>query len=272
VINKTIREVDFRSLYNAIVLAVHRNGERIESKIGDIKLRQGDTLLVDTDESFIVKYSQSRDFHLISKFEDKQSFDLKKFLISTLTLLSIVTIAAFKPESLLILCLAAIPFLFLTRCLNRALAYKVMDWQILITIACIFGIGKAVEISGAGQFLAESIISISKTLGPIGLLTGLYAITAILATFVTNVAAAVIVFPITVFAAQSFGLDPRPFIIAITLAASANFASPISYQCNLIVYGPGGYRFSDFVKIGIPLNILIGITTIALIGFYWKLF
>ncbi len=272
VLNRTVKEADFRALYGAIVLAIHRNGERIESKIGDIKIKQGDTLLLDTDEAFVNKYNQSRDFHLISKFDDKQIFDFKKFLISSLTLLAIVTIAAFKPSLLLVLCLAAIPFLFLTRCLSRSLAFKTIDWQILVVIASVFGIGKAVEISGAGQFLAEAITSFSGGFGPIGLLAGLYIVTAVLATLITNVAAAVIIFPIAIFSAQTFGLDPRPFIIATTLAASANFASPISYQCNLIVYGPGGYKFSDFLKIGIPLNLLIGITTVSLIAFFWKLY
>jgi len=272
VIGKTVKEADFRVLYNAIVLAVHRNGERIESKIGDIKLKQGDTLLLDTNKNFIARFNQSRDFHLIAKFDDNPSFDRRKFWISSLTLLTIVTVAAIRPASLFFLALGAIPFLFLTRCLSRELTAKIMDWQILITIASIFGIGKAVEVSGAGQQLASIIITASSDLGPLGLLIGLYTVTAILATFITNIAAAVIIFPITVLAAASFGLDPRPFIIATTLAASANFASPISYQCNLIVYGPGGYRFTDFIKIGLPLNILVGVTTVTLIGYFWKLF
>jgi len=272
ILNKSIRDSNFRSLYNAVVLAVHRNGERIESKIGDIHLRAGDTLLLDAHEDFISNHQHSRDFYLASKIEEKKTVNLQNTLITSLTLLTIVIIAAFRPSLLFILSLSAIPFLRALKCLNLSVVQKAIDWQILALIGCAFGIGKALETSGAAQILSDTIIQGFQTLGPLGLLIGIYVVTLVLTSIMTNIAAVVIMFPLTLVAANSLGLDPRPFVIGATLAASASFSTPIGYQCNLIVYGPGGYKFTDFLKIGIPLNIVVGVTTILLIGWYWKLF
>jgi len=272
ILNKTIRESNFRSLYNAVVLAVHRNGERIESKIGDIHLRAGDTLLLETHSSFTQNHQHSRDFYLASKIDEKKTLNLRNTTIIGLTLLVIILLGTIRPQLLFIASLLAIPFLRLVKCLNLTLVQKAIDWQILVLIASAFGIGKALEVSGAAGILSQLIVGSSQLWGPLGLLIGFYIATLILTALMTNVAAVAIVFPLIIAAVAPLGLDPRPFIIAATLGASASFATPIGYQCNLIVYGPGGYRFTDFLKIGIPLNIVVGVTTVLLIGWYWKFF
>ena len=220
ILNKSIRDSNFRSLYNAVVLAVHRNGERIESKIGDIHLRAGDTLLLDAHGDFISNHQHSRDFYLASKIEEKKTVNLQNTLITSLTLLTIVIIAAFRPSLLFILSLSAIPFLRALKCLNLSVVQKAIDWQILALIGCAFGIGKALETSGAAQILSDTIIQGFQTLGPLGLLIGIYVVTLVLTSIMTNIAAVVIMFPLTLVKANY--LASPPLVVAFALAGTVD--------------------------------------------------
>ena len=155
--------------------------------------------------------------------------------------------------------------LILSKCITPHEARKSVEWNVLLIIASSFGIAKALENSGVAYFLANNLIVVVGSLGILGILAGVYFMTSLYTEIITNNAAAALLFPIALSAASQAGLDPRPFLIAVALAGSASFATPLGYQTNLMVYGPGGYKFKDFLKIGIPMNIFIGCIAITLI-------
>jgi di/tricarboxylate transporter len=160
---------------------------------------------------------------------------------------------------------AAAVILVLSKCITASDARGSIDWKVLLTIASAFGIAKAVDNSGVASFLAEKIIASIGSFGILGLTAGIYFITNLYTEVITNNAAAALLVPIALSAARQAGIDPQPLLIAVAIAASASFATPIGYQTNLMVYGPGGYRFKDFLKIGVPMNLLIGTTAITII-------
>ena len=159
--------------------------------------------------------------------------------------------------------------MIVTRCVNVNQAKNALNFNVLLMIACALGISKALQNSGAAQQLADMIINASKGLGPVGVLGGIYVLTILLTAVITNNAAAALVFPIALSASQQLGVDPRPFFITVAIAASTSFSTPISYQTNLIVQGAGGYRFSDYVKIGVPLSVIFMFIATALIPVFW---
>ncbi len=165
--------------------------------------------------------------------------------------------------------LAALVLLF-TRTVTAVEARRSLELNVLIVIAASLGISQALEKTGAAAFLAGHLIDMVRGIGPIGLLAVVYLVTSILTEVITNNAAAALVFPIGIAAATQAGLDPKPFAVAIAIAASASFATPIGYQTNLMVYGPGGYRFKDFLKIGIPLNVIFMVVALTVIPLVWK--
>lgn len=269
-LGKTIREGKFRSRYNAAVLAVHRSGERISSKIGDIKLKPGDTVLLLTGEAFIPTWIRSREFYMISKVSDVPSVNRTRATISLLTLAGMVLLAATGVMPVFNAAILAAIVLIFSRCVTPLEARRSIEWNVLIVIACAFGISKALDKTGVAAMLADTIVGSVQALGPIGVLGGVYLVTSLLTEIITNNAAAALVFPIAISASTQIGADPMPFVIAVAIAASAAFSTPFGYQTNLIVYGPGGYKFRDFLKVGIPLNIIFMIVSLLIIPVVWK--
>ena len=270
VVGKTIREGQFRTVYKAVVIAVARNGRRIEGKIGDIVLREGDTLLLETDRDFPTRHRNSRDFLLLHSLEGAVVPRYDKSWIAWGILLGLVLVKGFN-----LLPLASIAFLcaglmIATRCCSIAAARRSVNYEVLIAIAAAFGIGKALEVSGAATAIAHGLVTLAHN-DPFWLLAAIYGGTMLLTEVVTHNAAAVIVFPIAFATTQSLGLNFTPFVMAITMAASASFATPIGYATNLMVYGPGGYRFSDFLRFGIPLNLMMWAVTVTIIPRVWPL-
>ncbi|MBN2012834.1 anion permease [candidate division KSB1 bacterium] len=265
-----VRESNFRSRYNAVIIAIHRNGERIKKKIGDIVLREGDTLLMLARHDFLNKWYNSKDFYLISESEKVPSkphwhawFSVGVFacmlVVMGLGLFPIVVVAG----------LAALALIF-SRSISKKEAQQSLQYSVLIIIASSFGISKAMQNSGVAEFLAHFIVNGMGTWGTIGILIGVYFMTSFYTEIITNNAAAALLFPIAVAASTELGVDARPFVIAVAIAASASFATPIGYQTNLMVYSPGGYKFRDFLKIGVPMNIFVGVLAILLI--HWIYF
>jgi len=264
-IGYNVRESNFRGRYNAAILAIHRSGERIQKKVGDIVLRAGDTLLLMARPDFLRDWYNSKDFYLVSESEKIPSkprwYSFFSFFILVLMILSMV----FNILPILAsVCIAAV-ILILSKCISPQAARRSVDWGVLLIIASSFGIARALDNSGVAYFLADKLIISVGSLGPLGILAGVYFMTSIYTESITNNAAAALLFPIALSAATQAGADPRPFLIAVALAGSACFATPIGYQTNLMVYGPGGYRFKDFLKIGIPMNIFIGCMAIAIL-------
>jgi len=268
-VGKTIRDGRFRSNYNAAVIAVARDGERIQKKIGDIVLRPGDTLLLEAHPSFADQQRNSRDFYLVSRLEDSQpprhdrAFIAVAILLGMVLAVSLTQIGMFKASML------AAGLMLITRCCTVTVARRSVDWEVLLAIAASFAIGDALEKTKAADMIAGGLIQLTLD-SPWATLAVVYFVTLVVTELITNNAAAALMFPMAIATAKNLDVSYMPFVIVVMMAASAGFATPIGYQTNLMVYGPGGYRFSDYLKIGVPLDILIGVITVALAPLVWK--
>jgi di/tricarboxylate transporter len=267
-VGKTIREGRFRNVYNAAVIAVARNGERIQAKIGDIVLRPGDTLLLEAEPGFVDRQHNSRDFFLVSRLPDSRPLRQDRAFIAVGILIGMVVVATLEWMPMLQAALLAAGLLLLTRCITGSAARAAVDWEVLIAIAASFGLGHALEKTGAAQFIAASLIQLAQG-DPWVTLAVVYLVTMLFTELITNNAAAVLVFPIALATSGSLGVSFMPFAIAVMMAASASFSTPIGYQTNLMVYGPGGYRFTDYFRVGVPLNLLLCVVTVGLAPFVW---
>ncbi len=267
-VGHTIRAGRFRSRYDAVVIAAARNGRRLRGKIGDIELQAGDTLLLETRPSFPTQQRNSRDFLLVSEVQNAALPRHDRAWLAALILAGMVALAATGVLSMLEAALVAAGLMLATRCTTTSAARASVDWSVLIVIGAALGLGRALEASGAAHVVASAWIG---ALGgsPWLALLAVYVITSAFTALITNNAAAVIVFPIAQATAASLGVSLWPFVFVIMMAASASFATPIGYQTNLMVYGPGGYRFSDYVRFGLPLSVLLGAVAVLLAPVIW---
>lgn len=265
---KTIRNGRFRNIYDAVVLAVSRNGERVKEKVGDIRLKTGDTLLMEAHPNFLEQYKNSSDYYLTSGISNSKPPNYRKSGTAWAILGLMVTTAAFGIFSMFQASFLAAGLMIVTGCVNASVAKDYIDWSVLLVIASSLGIGGALEFTGAATELAEGFLGYTSQ-HPYLALAGVYLSTWILTELITNNAAAVLIFPIAISLANSFGVAYMPFVMTIIMAASASFSTPIGYQTNLMVYGPGGYKFTDFTKIGLPLNLMIAAITIFLVPKIW---
>jgi di/tricarboxylate transporter len=268
-IGKTIRDSKFRNHYDAVVIAVARNGVRLKSKIGDIVLREGDTLLLEARPAFVDQQKNSRDFYLVSKVENSSPPRHEKAITSIAILLGMVVLASFNLLPMFKAALLAAGAMIVTRCVSSRTARNSIDWSLLVVIASSFGIGRALDITGAADVLANGLIGLANN-NPYITLSVIYFVTMLFTEMITNNGAAALIFPIALATSQNLGVDFMPFVFAIMMSASASFSTPIGYQTNLMVLGPGGYRFGDFIRIGLPLNLLLWILSSALIPLIWK--
>lgn len=267
-VGKSVCEGGFRNFYNAVIIAVARNGKRVQQKIGDIVLRPGDTLLLESHHSFAVQQRNSRDFFLVSEIDGTNPPQYQKAMLAMSILVLMILSVTTGWLSMLKASLLAAGLMVLTRCTTGREARRSVDWQILIVIAASFGLGSALHNTGAAESIAISLIEFAG--GSTGIsLTLMFAVTALLSAVATNNAAAVIMFPIALTTANNLGVSLMPFVITLMVAASTSFATPIGYQTNLMVYGVGGYHFSDYLRIGMPLTLLVCLTTILVVPLVW---
>jgi len=279
-VGHTVREARFRGRYDGVVIAVHRNGERVNAKIGDVVLRPGDTLLVECADTFVSTWYNSPDFYLVSDVGKTVATRPRRWWLVPIIVAAMVAAAAlgrYLPPvggsrvSMFHAAFAAAALLIMTGCVTRGQARQSIGWTVIIVIACALGVARAFEKTGAADVLAAYLIRPFEALGPVGVLAGVYLFATILCEIVTSKAAVAIVIPIALAAAEQVGAAPRGFVFATAIAACASFVLPVGYQTNLIVFGPGGYRTWDFVRVGLPLKILVGITAVALIPLIWPL-
>jgi di/tricarboxylate transporter len=279
-IGTTVRDANFRQQYNAAVVAVHRNGVRLTNKIGNIVLEPGDTLLLQTRSEFVSTYRNSRDFYLVSDVEGAEprrhhKMQLSAILAGLLILWLILTpsfkaipsLAAFSSPAIAAITIAVA--MMVTKCLTVSEARNSLELQPLLTIAGALGLGLALERSGAARGIAEFLVAHVGPDRPYLLLIVVYFMTQVFTEGITNTAVVAMMLPIAIAIAAEGGYNPRPFIMGITLAASLSFMTPIGYQTNLMVMGPGGYRPIDYLKCGLPLAIAVTITALALIPMVW---
>ncbi|MBN2448368.1 MAG: SLC13 family permease [Phycisphaerae bacterium] len=276
-LEQTIRDANFRARYNAAVIAVHRGGTRLTGRVGDIVLRPGDTLLLQTGPHFASAHRNSPSFFLVSSLEEARPVRHSRTVIALALLGMLVTLMAFKSFWQVPTVMAAFlvgGLMIGTRCISASDARRAIPWNVLLTIAAAFGLGHALVNSGVASALASSLVGITREWGawaPVATLAAIYLMTALCTETITNNAAAVLMFPFGIAAATDLGVDPRPFAVAVAIAASASFATPIGYQTNMMVYGPGGYRFRDFVRVGLPLNIVTLVLATWLIPRFWPM-
>jgi di/tricarboxylate transporter len=265
----TIRAANFRTIYDAAVVAVHRNGERIPGKIGEITLRAGDTLLLQTGADFVAAHRNSPDFYLISEVDGEQEPHYEKAWIAVSIMVAMVVVAATGILPISIAAPLAAGALIGTRCISGNVARQAVDVPVLVVIGAGLGIAFAMHKTGAAQAIAGVLVAAVGDMGPMATLIAVYTVTVLLAETLHHNAAVAIMFPIAVASAEQVGVDSRGFLMAITVGANLAFANPVTYQTHLIVYGPGGYRFMDFVKVGLPLDIVCGIATLAVVPRIW---
>lgn len=268
-VGKSIKQSQFRGKFDAVVLAVNRKNERVKGKVGDIMVKPGDTFLILAGKDFFERSKYTKEFYVMSSNETSLTLSPMKSVLSVGVMLIMILLAAFNITSIFEAALLAVIALYLFKCVTLEDARKYIHMDILILIACSLGIGYAVEKTGTAGWIADSIIQLAGNQNIVISLILVYLMTNIITELITNSAAAVIMFPIALETAARLQIEPLAFIIAITIAASAAFASPIGYQTHLLVYGPGGYRFADFLRVGIPLNILYLIVTILIVSFIY---
>lgn len=270
-LNKTLKEANFKTRYDAGVIAIHRNNQRIKSRVGDIVLKTGDTLLLLADNNFINMHKYSGDFYVVNDVAPPENLnqDMRKGWVSLIALVSmilVVTLGWFTMlEAMMILVVLLIGFRFISP--NEV--KKFVQFDVILLISSAFAVGAAMTESGLAQYIAGGLTALATPFGILGVLFIVYLVTNCFTEVITNSAAAVLMFPIALEVADAMNIEYMGLIITVAIAASASFMTPIGYQTNLIVYGPGGYKFSDYIKVGAPLALITMFIACFIIYFVW---
>lgn len=267
-IEQTVRESRFRSRYQAVILSISRHGRRLPGKLGDIRLQVGDTLLMETAQEFVSQYQYRKDFLLVSALNDSTPPDFRKAPWALGILGAMVLVSATGLLSILEAAFLAGGAMLLTRCVTASKARRYLELSVLIVIAASFALGSAMDKTGAASQIAQWLLLVDG-LSPWVALAMVYTLTVIFTELITNNAAAVLMFPVAAAVAEQLGVSIMPFAIGIMFAASASFMTPLGYQTNLMVLGPGGYRFVDYLRLGAPMSLLVGVIAIGLIPLVW---
>ncbi len=268
-LGQTIRDSRFRTRFNAVILSVSREGRRVPGKLGDITFRMGDTLLLEASEQFVEQYRFRRDFLLVSALNDSTPPDFRKAPRALCILVTMVLLSASGLLSILEAALISAGVMIATGCLTASRARVSVDLPVLIVIASSFALGNAMTESGAAMLIANGLVGFFGPITPWFALVIVYVLTALFTEIITNNAAAVLMFPIALAVSEQMGVNFLPYAVAVMFAASASFITPLGYQTNLMVYGPGRYRFGDYMRIGIPLSLLVAAVAVSLIPLIW---
>ena len=265
---RSIREINFRRRYGVLVLAVHRKGVNLREDFADVKLRYGDTLLVEGPEPAVRELREGRDFLLLLDVPH----EVKRRRKQALAVGAVALVVALAALNLMPIAEAAVlgaVLVVATRCLDMEEAYECVEWKILFLIIGMLALGSALEKTGGGALVAHGLIRELGPWGPTVVLSAIVLTASLMTSFLSNNAVAVILTPIAIQAAAALQVNARPFVIAVAIGASACFATPIGYQTNTLVYGAGGYQFRDFIKVGLPLNLLVWVLASLLIPWFW---
>ncbi|WP_371168482.1 SLC13 family permease [Aliiroseovarius sp. 2305UL8-7] len=269
-VGKQLGRMRLRRRYGVYPLAVHRKNQNIGRQLDDLVVRVGDTLLLEGAPEDIQRLAQDVNLLDVSKPSDRE-YRRGHAPVAIAALVGLVALAGLGLAPIFYLAILAVAVVLLTRCIDADEAFGAVDGRLLVLIFSMLAIGAGLENSGAVRLIAEGVAPYLGQLPPFLIVWAIYLLTSVLTELVSNNAVAVVVTPIAIGLASALGLDPRPLVVAVMVAASASFATPIGYQTNTLVYGPGGYKFSDFLKVGIPLNLSVGLLASALIPFIWPL-
>ncbi|MFG0258768.1 MAG: SLC13 family permease [Phycisphaerales bacterium JB041] len=268
-VGRTIRGAEIRTRYGAAVIAVHRLGHPLKGRLGDIVLREGDTLLLEAEPGFAKRYRTSASFHLVSALEGsatprhERAWIAIAVLIALIALMSSGTLPIIGDLPEVVVAMVAAGAMILFRCCTGPQARAGIEWPVLLVIGTAFGIGKAMETSGLAAAAAQGVGVVAGTFGPAALLTTIYFVTLGFTILISNNAAAALMFPVALGVAMSGDLPFMPFALAVAFGASLEFMTPLGYQTNLMVMGPGGYRYADFLRFGGPLTLLAAVVAIG---------
>ncbi len=271
-VGKTVYEINFRRRFGSFVLAIRREGDILRRKIAHIMIKPFDTLLVFGAREKIIEMIRTGDFIILQEMQTalkKQRF----WFISIMVIIAIVSLAAFGILPISTGALFGVVILLIFRLITPNEAYQSIHWQVIILIAALIPLAYAIQSSGTADWLGQSLFmfigKFDPSIQPIIFLALTYLLTMILTEVSSNAATAIIMTPIILATSEQMNLDPRPFIFAICFAASASFITPVGYQTNLMVYGPGGYKFTDYIKVGLPLGIILWILAVIFIPIFW---
>ncbi len=269
-VGRTLGAMRLRRRYGVYVLAVHRRNQNIGRQLDALTVRVGDTLLLEGSPGDIQRLAADMDMVDVTQ-PSARAFRRSHAPIAIGSLVGIVALAALGVAPILLLSILAVAVVLLSRCIDADEAFSFVEGRLLALIFSMLAIGAALDKSGAVTLIVEAIAPALGMLPPFLIIWAVYLLTSVLTELVSNNAVAVVVTPIAISLAQAVGIDPRPLVVAVMVAASASFATPIGYQTNMMVYGPGGYRFTDFLKVGVPLNLTVGLLASLLIPFIWPL-
>ncbi|WP_138469700.1 SLC13 family permease [Poseidonocella sp. HB161398] len=269
-VGRSLRSLRLRRRYGVYPLAVHRSNQNVGRQLDDIVVRVGDTLLLEGAPEDIRRLAQDMELVDVSS-PTARAYRRQHAPIAIATLAGIVLLAGFGVAPILLLSVLAVALVLVTRCIDADEAYSFVDGRLLSLIFSMLAVGAALESSGAVQLIVEGIAPLLAKMPPFFIVYSIYLLTSVLTEMVSNNAVAVVVTPIAIGLAQALGVDPRSLVVAVMIAASASFATPIGYQTNTMVLGPGGYRFRDFVKVGVPLNLTMGLLASAAIPIFFPL-
>ncbi len=269
-VGRSLGQMRLRRRYGVYPIAVHRRNQNIGRQLDGLVVRVGDTLLLEGGAEDIARLAQDMDLGDVSH-PSERAYRRSKAPLAVLALFMIVTLAALGVAPILMLSVIAVAIVLITRCIDADEAFGFVDGRLLALIFSMLAIGAALKATGAVELIVSAIAPGLAGLPPFLIVWAIYLLTSVLTELVSNNAVAVVVTPVAIGLAAAMGLDPRPLVIAVMIAASASFATPIGYQTNMLVYGPGGYKFSDFLRVGIPLNLSIGLLASALIPLIWPL-
>ncbi|MDQ8204546.1 SLC13 family permease [Pelagicoccus sp. SDUM812003] len=275
ILGKTLEEVNFRQRYRLVVLAIHRNGRNLRDQLGTLRLEFGDTLLLLGTEEAIQNMSGSEDIILMEHQAIPSRSDHKKSFTAVAAIAAVVACASTGIARIEVAAVVAVVALFVTHCIRPKDGYAAVQWNILFIIFGMLSLGMAMSETGASTLLADKLIDgvtyfTNETWRPLVMMACVYLLTNVLTEILSNNAAAVLMATLAIGIAETLGVSMRPFIFTVAIAASASFSTPIGYQTNTYVYGAGGYRFSDFAKIGGPLNLLCFVVAMVIIPMIWK--
>lgn len=267
-IGKTLSELSFRWRFNALTLAIQRRGHLLREQLANIRLRLGDVMLLLGRKEDLVRLRRNENFVVLNEVEEP-SLRRRKAPLALLIIVAVVALAALKLMPIMVSAILGCAVMLLTRCLTLEDAYDAVEWRVILLLAGVLPLGIALQNSGAAQLIAQYTLGTVGQFGPITVLAVLYLLTAVMTECMSNNAAAVLLAPIAISTAVKLGVDPKPFLVAVTFAASTSFATPVGYQTNTMVYGAGGYRFTDFTKVGVPLNLIFWGLAVYFIPRFW---
>lgn len=268
-VGSTLQRSRFRENYGGIVLAIRHHQQILREKISDTVLRGGDVLLVAIHRAQLNAFKRSRHFIVVSE-QQTVEFRRDKSIVAVAIVIGVVLAATVNLAPIVVAAVSGAILLILFGCLTLEEAYQAIEWKILFLLAGVLSLGTALEKTGAAQFISSHLVSTVGDFGLVALVSAFYLLTSMLTETMSNNATAVLLAPIAISTAAALGVSPRPFLVAITFAASASFMTPVGYQTNTMIYGPGQYKFIDFVKVGAPLNLLFWLLATLLIPVFWK--